>query len=134
MSPALQPSVLGLVALGGAAGAVCRHLLTGATMRLSLGLGFPIGVLIANILGGFAIGFLAAALAHVGGAQRYAPLLVTGFLGGFTTFSAFSLETMTLWERGRADLALLYVLISVVGSIGAAAFGLAAGRALFAGS
>lgn len=134
MSNAFQPSVLALVALGGAAGAVSRHSLTALTMRQSVAWGVPVGVPLANILGGFAIGFLAVTLAQFIGANRYAPLLVTGFLGGFTTFSAFSLETLTLWERGRADLAVGYVLVSVIGSLGAAALGLLAARAVFSGS
>ena len=134
----MHPTVLLLVALGGAAGALCRHFMVLIGARLAPILGtpaaFPIGVPAANILGGLAIGFLAVAMTRLGLVDRYWPLVVTGFLGGFTTFSAFSLDTVSLWDRGRADLAFAYVAINVVGAIGAAALGAAAARATVAGS
>jgi len=105
------------VALGGAAGSVARYLVSIAALAL-FGAGFPWGTLAVNVVGSAAIG-VAAGLGLEGPARL---LLVTGFLGGFTTFSAFSLETGALFERSPA-LAVLYVLASV--GLGLAAFGLA---------
>ena len=104
---------LSQVALGGAIGAVLRYL-TG------LALAFPFGTLAVNILGSFLIGVLWVALADRG---HWAPLLTTGVLGGFTTFSAFSLDTLRLVDSGRAPMAALYVLASVTLSLGAVALG-----------
>lgn len=114
------------VALGGASGAVLRYLTGLAAMRL-IGPGFPWGTLVVNILGSFAMGVLVVVLAHLSG-QRFAPLLMTGFLGGFTTFSAFSLDAVTLYERGDVGLAMLYVLASVLFSIAALFAGLLIAR------
>jgi CrcB protein len=112
----ISPQALLLVALGGSLGAVSRHLVSVAALEL-LGAGWPWGTLTVNVLGSAAIGL--AAGAGLEGAGRL--LLVTGFLGGFTTFSAFSLETGTLFARS-APLAVLYVVASV--GLGLAAFGL----------
>jgi CrcB protein len=114
---ALSPVSLLMVALGGAAGSVARYLISAAAIE-SLGAAFPWGTLAVNILGSAAIG-IAAGLGVQGEARL---LLVSGFLGGFTTFSAFSLETGLLFERAPA-LAALYVLASV--GLGLAAFALA---------
>ncbi|MEP3047663.1 MAG: fluoride efflux transporter CrcB [Roseibium sp.] len=107
-----------LVMLGGGLGAGGRHLVSLATLRL-FGPGFPIGTLTVNVAGSLAMGmFIGWLVRHEAGnlqALRY--FLATGFLGGFTTFSAFSLDTSVLWERGDTQLALLYVLASVVLSI-----------------
>ena len=108
---------LALVAVGGAAGSVLRYLLSVGALALH-GPAFPWGTLAVNILGSAAIG-VAAGLGLEGQARL---LLVTGFLGGFTTFSAFSLETGLLFERHPA-LAALYVAASV--ALGLAAFALA---------
>ena len=106
-----------LVALGGAVGSVARHLVSVAAFA-ALGPAFPWGTLAVNILGSAAIGV--AAGMGIEGQQRL--LLVTGVLGGFTTFSAFSLETGALFERSP-PLAALYVVASV--TLGLAAFALA---------
>lgn len=135
------PSGVVSVALGGAAGAVCRHLLVSASLRWGAGvsaqhwlgaLGPAAGVAAANLIGGFLIGFIGVSLIRLGLTERLWPLLVTGFLGGFTTFSAFSLDTLSLWQKGRADLALVYVAVSVAGAILAAALGAALARTLVA--
>ena len=97
---------LAQVALGGAIGSALRYLTNVGALRL-FGTGFPYATLIVNVLGSFLMGLLVALLAQRGG-MRYAPLLMTGFLGGFTTFSAFSLDCVTLWERGQTSLAALY--------------------------
>ena len=99
------------VAIGGALGSMLRYLTNVGVMR-AIGPGFPYGTLIVNVLGSFAMGFLVVFLAHKD-LNRLAPLLMTGVLGGFTTFSAFSLDTLTLWERGDAATALLYIAASV---------------------
>jgi len=99
------------VAIGGALGASARYLTSVAAMRF-LGPGFPWATLTVNVLGSFLMGALVVAMAHLGG-TRLAPLLMTGLLGGFTTFSAFSLDVLTLWERGQTVQAGLYVAASV---------------------
>lgn len=122
MTPILQ------VALGGALGASARYLTGIATIRL-LGRGFPWGTLTVNILGSFLMGILVVALLHLNG-NRFAPLLMTGLLGGFTTFSAFSLDAVTIFERGETGLAALYVGASVLLSIAALFAGLTLARSL----
>ena len=105
------------VALGGALGASARYLTGVAAIRL-MGPGFPWGTLVVNVVGSFLMGVLVVALAHKD-ATRLAPLLMTGVLGGFTTFSAFSLDTMAMIERGQTTLAGFYVAASVLLSLGA---------------
>ncbi|MCE0507110.1 MULTISPECIES: fluoride efflux transporter CrcB [unclassified Roseivivax] len=116
------------VALGGALGALARHL-TGLWALRALGPGFPWGTLSVNVAGSFAMGCLAVALAQAG-AMRWAPFLMTGLLGGFTTFSAFSLDAVTLYERGQAGLAAGYAAASVILSLAALAAGLFLARGL----
>jgi CrcB protein len=113
----VQPSAILLVAAGGALGSVLRYLVSLAALGW-LGAGFPWGTLAVNLLGSAAIGLLAGL--GIGGPARL--FLVTGLLGGFTTFSAFSLETALLWERAPG-LAAAYVAASV--GLGLAAFALA---------
>lgn len=105
-----------LVALGGALGSVARYLVSVAAVEW-IGVGFPWGTLAVNVLGSAAIGACGA----LGVAGEWRLLIVTGMLGGFTTFSSFSLETGVLWERHPA-LAALYVGSSLV--LGLAAFAL----------
>jgi CrcB protein len=121
---------LSQVALGGALGAVLRYLTSLGAMRL-IGAGFPWGTVIVNIVGSFAMGIVVVVLAHVSG-TRFAPFLMTGLLGGFTTFSAFSLDAVTLYERGDVTLAAGYVLSSVVLSIAALFAGLLLARSFAA--
>jgi len=105
------------VALGGALGASARYLVGVGAVRL-LGHGFPWATLVVNVLGSLAMGALVVLFAQKD-ATRLAPLLMTGLLGGFTTFSAFSLDAVTLYERGQVGAAAGYVAVSVVFSIGA---------------
>lgn len=105
-----------LVGAGGAIGAVARHLL-GRWALLVLGPGFPYGTWIANLAGALAMGVLAATLARTGGSEQLRLLLGVGVLGGFTTFSAFSLEVYEMILRGEALLALAYALSSVAGAV-----------------
>ena len=114
------------VALGGAMGASLRYLTNVGALRL-FGPGFPWGTMIANVLGSFLMGVLFVVLAQKGG-MRAAPFLLTGVLGGFTTFSAFSLDAMTLWERGASVAALGYVAGSVILSLAALGAGMIMAR------
>ena len=111
---ALAPLLL--VGAGGAMGAVARHLL-GRWALAVLGPGFPYGTWIANIAGGLAMGVLAATLARTGGSEQLRLVLGVGLLGGFTTFSAFSLEVYEMILRGEALLALAYAMSSVAGAV-----------------
>ena len=115
-----------LVFLGGGAGASLRHAVNVLSARL-LGTAFPYHTFIINISGSLVMGLIAGYLAFKGEAsQPWRLFLMTGILGGYTTFSAFSLDTALLYERGEIGLAALYVLGSVLLSIA----GLFAGLAL----
>jgi CrcB protein len=113
-----------LVALGGAVGSVARYGVGVAAARW-FGLAFPWGTLAVNIAGGLAMGLLAARVSPDNENLRL--LIGTGLLGGFTTFSAFSLETVRLMEH-QPGLAALYALGSLVLSVGACWMGLQLGR------
>ena len=95
------------IALGGALGAVLRHLCAAQVARFA-GAGFPWGTLAVNVAGSFAMGIAAVLLILRSDFARAAPFVMPGLLGGFTTFSAFSLEIVQLAERGRPLAALLY--------------------------
>lgn len=120
-----------LVMLGGAVGSGARYLTGIAALRM-MGPGFPWGTLAVNGAGSFAMGLFAGFLAvrGSGGLQWLHPLVAVGVLGGFTTFSAFSLDAVYLWERGESGLALAYVAASLALSVGALIGGLAIARAL----
>ncbi|MCB1508669.1 MAG: fluoride efflux transporter CrcB [Hyphomicrobiaceae bacterium] len=119
-----------VVMAGGALGAAMRYLLTSLAGWV-FGHGFPAGTMLANIIGSFAMGLLIGALALRSGTDPQIRLfLATGFLGGFTTFSAFSLDAVTLYERGQLAAAALYVGGSVVISIAALFMGLHAMRSV----
>jgi len=105
-----------IVAAGGAIGAGLRHLVNMASMRFALS--FPWGTLAVNIVGSLVMGVFIETLARRAGASAELRLFVaTGVLGGFTTFSAFSLDVAVLWERGAQGLAAIYVAASVTGAI-----------------
>lgn len=107
------------IAAGGALGSVARHGVNVAAGK-ALGLGFPYGTMIVNIGGSFVIGALIAIFAHVWQPTENARLfIVTGFLGGFTTFSTFSLDFAALWERQDYLGGALYLGGSVIVSIAA---------------
>jgi fluoride exporter len=121
-----------LVFVGAGLGGVLRHLSNLACLRW-FGAGFPWGTLGVNVAGSLVMGLLAGWLASRAGAawsQDVRLLLMTGVLGGFTTFSAFSLDAWLLWERGALFHAGAYVLASVVLSIAALGAGLGLSRAL----
>ncbi len=115
-----------IVFIGGGIGAALRHGVNVGCARLC-GTAFPYGTLTVNILGSLVMGLLAGYFAYRGEAsQAWRLFLTTGILGGFTTFSTFSLDAALLWERHEVLLALAYVFASVVFSI----LGLFAGLAL----
>ena len=118
------------VALGGALGASARYLTGVAAMRL-IGPGFPWATLFVNVMGSFLMGVLVIWFAHRD-LTRLAPLLMTGLLGGFTTFSAFSLDAVSLWQRGEAAAAALYVGVSVALSLAALLAGMGVARGVLA--
>jgi CrcB protein len=109
-----------LIALGGAAGSILRYLMVSA-------IGAPLGTGVVNVLGSFAIGVLFIVL---GGRENWQGLLMTGLMGGFTTFSAFSLDTLKLIGQGQTAQAAIYVLASVSLSLIATALGVALARGM----
>jgi CrcB protein len=117
---------LALVFIGGGLGAAVRHLVNLAAARL-FGIAFPWGTFGVNVTGSFLMGLLVAWLAtkYEGGGQDLRLFLATGVLGGYTTFSSFSLDAVALWERGAHLAAVAYVIGSVVLSIAALAAALA---------
>jgi len=124
---------IGMVALGGALGATLRYVTVGLAGRM-LGHAFPWGTVIVNVAGSFVMGVLAVTLMDrfPGSWGRYAPLLMTGVLGGYTTFSAFSLDALYLIERGRSLAAAGYVGGSVLLSIAGLWAGMALARGVWA--
>jgi CrcB protein len=114
-----------LVAFGGALGALSRYGAGVLAVRLGLS-GFPWSTLLVNVTGGFAMGLLAGLLGEGGPALRL--LLGVGFLGGFTTFSAYSLDSVRLLETQRFAEAFAYMALSVIFSIGACWLGLVMAR------
>ena len=121
---------LSYVALGGAIGASLRYLVGIGVVRM-LGHGFPLAIITVNVIGSFLMGVFVV-MAAQRGLTHLSPLVMTGFLGGFTTFSAFSLEAVTLFERGETTQAALYVALSVGLSIGALILGLLIARGIYA--
>jgi CrcB protein len=116
------------VMLGGAFGSGARYLTGRATLSL-FGPDFPFGTLAVNLIGGLLMGALVGVLARASnGGETWRLLLGVGVLGGFTTFSTFSLDAVTMIERGQTGVALGYVALSVVGSIAALFVGLSLAR------
>lgn len=118
-----------LVMAGGAIGAGARHLV-GRAMLAALGPGFPWATLSINVGGGLLMGLLAGLLLRFSLGESWRLFLGVGVLGGFTTFSSFSLDAVTLAQRGQMLAAGGYVAASVIGSIAALLIGLAAARSL----
>jgi CrcB protein len=115
-----------LVFVGGGLGSTLRHIINVVSGRL-LGTAFPYHTFIINITGSIVMGLIAGYLAFKGEAsQPWRLFLMTGVLGGYTTFSAFSLDAALLYERGAIGLALAYV----IGSVALSILGLFAGLAL----
>lgn len=115
------------VMIGGAIGAGCRYgvafLFAQKASKAASAPSFPWATLSVNCLGSFLMGVFAVLLAQNGGA-KHAPLIMTGILGGFTTYSAFSLETITHIERGNIILAITYIAATLVLALGGLALGM----------
>ncbi len=110
-------STIIVVAIGGAFGAVARYGVNIGAVQV-FGHGFPWGTMVVNILGSFLMGIAIAKFAQMDNvSQELKTLCVTGFLGAFTTFSTFSLDFVSMWERGEMVQAFGYILVSVVVSI-----------------
>ena len=118
ISPILQ------VALGGALGASARYLVVAQVTRVTEG-NFPYGTLTVNLLGSLLMGL---ALGWLSARHAVAPLLMTGILGGFTTYSAFSADVMGLLQRGDATLAAVYAFGTMLGAVAACGLGLLLAR------
>ena len=116
-------STMLLVAFGGALGAALRFLSGVAVLRLTGPAEFPVAIITVNVIGSCLMGVFFVVAAHRG-LTHLSPFVMTGILGGFTTFSAFSLETVTLMERGAFGAAAIYVALSVGLSIAALMAGL----------
>ena len=117
------------VALGGAIGAALRFL-TGIGILRLMGPGFPVAVMGINIFGSFVMG-LFVVFATQRGVTQLNSFMMVGLLGGFTSFSAFSFEAVSLFERGAMGQALAYVVMSVVLSIGSLLLGLMIARGIW---
>jgi len=119
-----------VVFLGGGLGAALRHGINLAAAR-TIGTAFPYGTLFINVLGSLCMGLIVEYFALKSGlSQRWLLFITTGILGGFTTFSTFSLDTALLYERGELAAAALYVIASVAVAIAALFAGMAVVRAL----
>ena len=118
-----------IVFLGAGIGGAMRHGVNVAATRL-FGYGFPFGTFIVNVAGSFAMGLFAGYFAYRAGVpQHWRLFLTTGILGGYTTFSTFSLDAALLYERGQLTLAAIYV----IGSVMLGIIGLFAGLAIVRG-
>ncbi|MHA7279359.1 CrcB family protein [Arthrobacter sp. MDT2-2] len=128
MPPYVRPAYLGLVFLGGMGGTLARF---GIAAALPAPEGLPLGIFLINIAGAFALGLLLEALARGGadhGRRRALRLLLgTGFLGGFTTYSALAVDSALLLGAGRAVEGVTYLAVSVLVGLGATAAGIAVG-------
>ena len=120
------------VAIGGAIGSVCRYL-TGQVAERLLGTDLPYGTLAANLIGSMLMGMAFVFLSgNFGEAGKYSPLLMTGVLGGYTTFSAYSLEAWQLFDSGRPIAALGYAGGSAALAVASLAIGIALAKAVSA--
>jgi CrcB protein len=126
MNAALSMPMLLAVAAGGATGSVARYVL--GTLLLRVSSGFPVSTLLINVSGSFLIGLLARLFDAPDHQQVLRVALTVGICGGFTTFSTFSAETVTLLQQGKAGRAALYVTVSLVLGVSATFAGLAVGR------
>lgn len=121
--------ILLLIAIGGAVGSVLRYLIGGRVQHFAPH-GFPLGTLFVNVVGCFLIGVFIRQFMNIQAHNYIRALLVVGFCGGFTTFSAFSMETVGLIEGGEYPRAFSYILLSVVLCLTATFAGMTAMRAL----
>ncbi|MBU4537884.1 MAG: fluoride efflux transporter CrcB [Weeksellaceae bacterium] len=108
--------------IGGGLGSVLRFLVSNYTQRLWSVNSFPMGTFLVNIIGCFLIGIFSSYFLKVDNYLKF--LLITGFCGGFTTFSTFSAENISLWESGSYFILIGYILLSVIVGFGAVYLGL----------
>ncbi|PMR74049.1 fluoride efflux transporter CrcB [Billgrantia endophytica] len=121
-----------IVFIGAGFGGMARHAANMAALRIFGSNGFPFGTLAINVFGSMLLGIVIEYVAlRYGASPQVRLFLATGVLGGFTTFSAFSLETVQLVERGQAGVALVYVVSSVILSVGALFLAMLLFRAAF---
>jgi CrcB protein len=120
---------LWLIGLGGGLGSVLRYLVS-RVVQTRMGLVFPYGTLVVNVLGCFVIGIVLGFAARSRVGSEWHVFLATGLCGGFTTFSTFSLETVTLLRDGHTQQALYYVAVSLIAGLLATVAGLAASKLL----
>ena len=113
------------IAMGGAAGSVLRYVAGGFAQRVA-GIGFPIGTLVVNVTGCFLIGVFAQHYMNTQTHQEMRAMLITGFCGGYTTFSAFSIETVGLIQGGEYQKAAVYTVTSFLLSLTATFAGITA--------
>lgn len=108
-----------IVFVGAGLGGTIRHGINLATAKLLPDMAFPLATLVINVLGSFLMGAIAESFALRGSVSSHPMrlLLTTGVLGGFTTFSTFSLDAVSLYERGEVGSAVGYVLVSVIGAL-----------------
>lgn len=105
------------IAAGGAIGSVLRHYVGVGSLAV-LGASFPYATLFVNVVGSFVMGALVAMFTHLGNpSQEMRAFLTVGLLGGFTTFSSFSLDVVSLYERGEVGAAALYIGLSLILSL-----------------
>lgn len=117
------------VALGGAIGASLRYAVVKAALRFA-GPGFPWGTLAVNVAGSFLMGIAAAMLLERAGGAKWAPFVLTGIFGGFTTYSAYALDTLYLIETGELAKGAAYAIGTMIFAIAALFLGLAIGRSI----
>jgi CrcB protein len=121
--------ILLLIALGGAAGSVLRYLIGGRVQQFAPH-GFPVGTLVVNVVGCFLIGIFIRQFMNIQTHNHMRALLIVGFCGGFTTFSAFSMESVGLIEGGEYSRAFSYILLSVALCLTATFAGMTVMRAI----
>lgn len=98
------------IAIGGGAGAVCRFLAAGWIAKICP-ISFPLGTFLVNLSGCFLVGFVMSYSYDV------SPMITTGFLGGYTTFSTYIVEAVSIWQKGKCYLALSYLFLSLLGGL-----------------
>jgi len=123
-------NTFGLIALGGAIGAMLRYGVVLTSVRI-MGSDFPMGTMIVNVVGSFVMGIAAVLLMQRGQDNALVPFVMVGILGGFTTFSSFSLDAMILLEKGKMAAAATYVFGSAGFSIAALFLGFFLARSIW---